>query len=494
MNTVLEEVFVTEGVPDATFVAPENFSEILVDIRDPIKPVVIEGPSGTGKTTTVKKILQKLDFGKPVVSLSGRLSSDAFKIAEICTASLPGVYLIDDFHKVSQEHRQKLADIAKLAADERDTAKFPKLILVGINQVGYSLISLAPDVAKRCGIHRIKSGSLDQTIALVEKGCEALNIQFIEPKDVYTESGGDYWLTQMLCRTACTQNGITERQTSNSKISVDWANVRLAIVKKLESSYYEPIKDFCRGRRFRPGNDPYYRILRFIANNSTESNVDLVELANANPDIAGSINNVKDGRLGTVLREKEKAGLYFFYQQETARFSVEDPAVFYFLKNLDWEKLRTDCGFRTPVTGERQYDIAISFAGENRNLARCIAEQLKELDISVFYDENHEVKYLGKKLTEEFEKVFLHNSKYVLCLLDFLHKEKMWPTFERDIFIKRVPKQEVIPIYLDDSNFVGIPEDLYGIRYSWNQEDLFWPADVDEKIVRPLFNKLSIEP
>jgi len=65
------------------------------------------------------------------------------------------------------------------------------------------------------------------------------------------------------------------------------------------------------------------------------SSVDLVELANANPEIAGSINNVKDTRLSVLLSEKPRAGQYFYFNKETARLSIEDPAVFYFLRNLD---------------------------------------------------------------------------------------------------------------------------------------------------------------
>jgi MoxR-like ATPase len=54
MNYPLEDVFRTEGVPEFTYVRPPNFNEILVDIRNTGKPVIIEGQSGTGKTTTVK--------------------------------------------------------------------------------------------------------------------------------------------------------------------------------------------------------------------------------------------------------------------------------------------------------------------------------------------------------------------------------------------------------------------------------------------------------
>lgn len=55
MNKSLEDVFVTEGVPQYTFVKPPNYNEILVDIRKTGKPVIIEGQSGTGKTSTARK-------------------------------------------------------------------------------------------------------------------------------------------------------------------------------------------------------------------------------------------------------------------------------------------------------------------------------------------------------------------------------------------------------------------------------------------------------
>ena len=35
MTRLVEEVFVTEGVPQYTFVPPPNFNEILLDLRRP---------------------------------------------------------------------------------------------------------------------------------------------------------------------------------------------------------------------------------------------------------------------------------------------------------------------------------------------------------------------------------------------------------------------------------------------------------------------------
>ncbi len=76
----VEEIFRTEGVPAFTFVNPPNFNELLVDIRNPGKPVIIEGQSGTGKTTTVRRIIEENISGAPFVYLSARKAKDIPKI------------------------------------------------------------------------------------------------------------------------------------------------------------------------------------------------------------------------------------------------------------------------------------------------------------------------------------------------------------------------------------------------------------------------------
>lgn len=492
MTRVVEDVFVTEGVPQETFVEPPNFGQILVDIRRPGKPVIIEGASGTGKTTTVKKVLERLGQLDSWQYLTARKADDAVVVADLVANPRPGVFVIDDFHKLPNRIQQQLADIAKTAAEETDSTQYPKLILIGINQVGSALIQFAPDIAKRCAIHQINPGTEEVTLDLIQSGCKALNIEFDDPKLIYVESQGDYWLTQSICSTACTAAKIYETQSEAKRINVDLPLIRKQLVERLEHSYYESVKDFCRGRRFRPSNDPYYRILRFIATKGgRQSSVDLVELANANPEIAGSINNVKDTRLDGLLKDKPKAGQYFYYNRETGRFAVEDPAVFYFLRYLDWDKLRSDCGFRDVATEQKSFDVAISFAGENRELAREIAGRLKELDVSVFFDENFETQYLGKRLGDEFERVFSTGSRFVLCLLDGHHRKKVWPTFERDTFAPRVKAHEVIPVYLDDTKFPGIPDDVRGIRFPYDAGNDEWRTRIDDQIVLPLIDRIG---
>ena len=92
-------------------------------------------------------------------------------------------------------------------------------------------------------------------------------------------------------------------------------------------------------------------------------------------------------------------------------------------------------------------------------MAKHIAEKLEFLDVLVFFDEFCEANYLGCAWGEKFKSIFSEQSDPVACLLDQHHQQKIWPTFERDCFVPRVSNGEVIPVYLDDTVFPGIPKD-----------------------------------
>jgi hypothetical protein len=468
MKQLVEEVFVTEGLPQFTFVKPPNFNEILLDIRHPGKPVVVEGQSGTGKTTCVRKVLEQIGGAAPEY-LTARSGTDLHRIEEIARGGLGGRFVIDDFHRLASETQTRLADLAKFAAeaDENHT----KLVLIGINQIGTELIQLVPDIAKRTGIHRIQMGEMADIVRLVSDGCEKLRVAIPDTTAIYAESRGDYWLTQQLCQTICSMNDVLEAQDELKTLTFETTSLRAKVVAKLSAAFNPAVKEFCRGVRFRPNNDPYLKLLQKIGQQES-SVVDLNELANSNEDARGSINNIKETRLTILLRDKPTCGKHFYYNSETKNFAIEDPALFYYIRHLDWVKVRQDCGFRS-TTQDAEYDFAISFAGENRALAREIATQLSYLDAHVFFDEHFEANFLGGAWSTQFERIFGRDSRLVVCLLDKHYREKIWPTFERECFLPRIPNGEVIPIFLDDTLFVGIPKDIIGVKFaqSFNVDD-----------------------
>ena len=58
-----------------------------------------------------------------------------------------GTVIIDDFHLLSIENKNRLSDLMKTIADE--DREDVKLVLIGINRAGDSLVCLAPDLNNR---------------------------------------------------------------------------------------------------------------------------------------------------------------------------------------------------------------------------------------------------------------------------------------------------------------------------------------------------------
>jgi hypothetical protein len=213
-------------------------------------------------------------------------------------------------------------------------------------------------------------------------------------------------------------------------------------------------------------------------------------MANALPDVRGSINNIKERRLEVLIASKPAVAQHFYYNTETKSFAIEDPALFYFIKHLNWDQLRQDCGFRQTAI-DYEWEVALSFAGENRELAAYLDDKLTVLDVPVFYDANYEANYLGKTWSAQFKDIFGEKSRYVVCILDKHHAQKIWPTFEREIFSPRVISGTVIPIFLDDTKFVGIPHDLIGIKFKFDPTEPEWQKRANDEIILKLIDKLS---
>jgi hypothetical protein len=486
----LETIFVTEGVPHLTFVQPPNFNDIYLDIRHYSKPVIIEGQSGTGKTSLVLKVLERLDKKKEFTYLTARKQNDIINIFRLTREPDANKYIIDDFHRLPELIRKRLADFAKIAADDGENTEYPKLVFVGINQIGEDLLQLSPDIAKRCGIHSILPGNQENISELIKKGENVLNIKISNHYSIYKETQGDYWLTQLLCQATCLQNGVMESQEEKKVIKAEIKELRLTVIAKLKAAYNHIIKEFCRGKRFRPSNDPYFKFLQSVSKQA-EFPVDINELANTSPDeIRSAINNIKEHRLKVHLDSKPLLNSNFFYNQNTKSFNIEDPALTYYIRYLDWKKLHRECGFKRSAKNF-QFDIAISFAGENRELAGYIAQMLRGFDVEVFYDEYYEANYLGKAWSEQFRNIFSSESKLVVCLLDKHHQKKIWPTFERECFQERVKDHEVIPVFLDDTNFVGIPKDIVGIKFKFDNRKGEWRDRVIKEIIVKLLTRLD---
>ncbi|MEX0677180.1 MAG: tetratricopeptide repeat protein [Pirellulales bacterium] len=106
------------------------------------------------------------------------------------------------------------------------------------------------------------------------------------------------------------------------------------------------------------------------------------------------------------------------------------------------------------------YDAALSFAGEDRKLARTLAGKLTSSGLRVFYDHDHK-SYLWGKSQDEFKQICGPRSRFVVPFISQHYVTRDWPLFEFGIAKREEKKRKVesiLPIRIDDSQLVGLPD------------------------------------
>lgn len=109
---------------------------------------------------------------------------------------------------------------------------------------------------------------------------------------------------------------------------------------------------------------------------------------------------------------------------------------------------------------KKLFDVAISFAMENEELADTVYHYLKAEGLSVFYAPAPECQSIlsGENQREIFYRIFGLESKYVVLLVSKFYVRKQVPMEEARIaFSKHGGDASVIPIYLDETE---LPEEL----------------------------------
>lgn len=110
-----------------------------------------------------------------------------------------------------------------------------------------------------------------------------------------------------------------------------------------------------------------------------------------------------------------------------------------------------------------EYDIAISFAGEDRLVAESIAEKLKKGGIRVFYDSYEKATLWGKDLYEHLNDVYKNKAKYCLMVISNSYRDKQWTNHERKAAQARAfsqNKEYILPLKLDDAEIPGLNETI----------------------------------
>ncbi|NRA14951.1 MAG: TIR domain-containing protein [Oceanospirillaceae bacterium] len=106
-----------------------------------------------------------------------------------------------------------------------------------------------------------------------------------------------------------------------------------------------------------------------------------------------------------------------------------------------------------------EFDVAISFAGEDRVTARKIAKLLRDNRRRVFYDEYEKASLWGQDLYSHLSNVYKNKARYCLILISKYYKDKLWTKHELQSAQARAFSEDqvyILPLYIDDTELEGI--------------------------------------
>jgi len=106
-----------------------------------------------------------------------------------------------------------------------------------------------------------------------------------------------------------------------------------------------------------------------------------------------------------------------------------------------------------------QYDVALSFAGEDRGYARELADLLRSSKYTVFYDEYEKAKLWGRKLYTHLSDIYQNKAKYCVMFVSKHYAKKLWTKKEREAAQARAfteCENYILPVRLDDTAIPGL--------------------------------------
>lgn len=482
----LHEVFTISGIPKYTFVKPKEYPRLLMALKTPGRGIVVEGPSGIGKTTAITKAIEEVAPLAHVLKLSARKRDDVDLIKQLPDMQPLGTVVIDDFHKLPDTEKRQIADLMKVLADEGRADS--KVVAIGINRAGEALIDFADDLTNRLETIPFEENPDPLVAEVLRLGEEKLNIKINIRDEIIAAANGSFYLAQMLAYNTCLDAGITSVQTDQKQTSISFAAVKAKVFETLARRFQPRTQEFAKGTRLRrEGRAPYLHLLYWLGS-SEEWTLSLDRARVQHSEFRGSLTQIiEKNYLVELLSALPDVADVIHYEQRNRQLTVEDPQYVFYLRNISWDRFAQNVGY-WGLEFPSRYDVALSFAGTERALAEAIFKNLGDRELEVFYDKNEQHRILAEDVEEYLRPIYQSDAQFVVVLLSKEYPKRIWTKFESEQFKAKFKKGGVIPIWFSDAP-PGIFDEtnrIGGISYDVGGDSASQVAAVCETVAKKI--------
>jgi TIR domain len=329
----LGDIFRRGKQPDVTFVEPSQLKLLKVHLRTMGQGLVVEGPSGIGKTTAVNKAREAIAPGVPYRRVRSLVPGDLVALDHALASGFIGHLVIDDFHHLDEARMRSVASAIKVLADDsRDDAK---ITVIGINPVGVSLMHNFPDLAgrfDRVSMTRQPDACIAELIALGEA---AANVTFLRRDELINAASGSFFTAQQLCFHACVHAGIDETQPTRTEIDLGVHAVLDAVMDSLDNKYHDRLRNFSAWDRplGRPGA---FLALLWLLSRDRDGFVSVVEARLQFPRLEEAFAWLAAGNLESAFAGIPGLTELFYFNARAGVLTAEDPQLVFYLSHMSW--------------------------------------------------------------------------------------------------------------------------------------------------------------
>lgn len=110
-----------------------------------------------------------------------------------------------------------------------------------------------------------------------------------------------------------------------------------------------------------------------------------------------------------------------------------------------------------------QFDVALSFAGEDRKYVEEVAVALRDMGLRIFYDKYEVVSLWGKDLYTHLSDIYEKRSGYTVMFISENYADKLWTNHERKSAQSRAFKESreyILPCRFDNTEVPGLTETI----------------------------------